>query len=103
MKQEKAKKEKTYLPLPTPVEIDIESISSDGNITMKFNQPLIIPEFVKNAKKLHSQKSKKRQLEEGEFDSINVNEIVGITLAQKSDEDPGAAKFYLGIESWDDK
>ena len=103
MKQEKAKKEKTYLPLPTPVAIDIESISSDGKITMKFNQPLIIPEFVKNAKKLHSEKSKKRQLEEGEFDSINVNEIVGITLAQKSDEDPGAAKFYLGIESWDDE
>ena len=69
---------------------------------MKFNQPLVIPDFVKNAKKLHSEKSKNRQLADGEFDSLNVNEIVDITLAQKSDEDPDAAKFYLSIEEWNE-
>ena len=49
MKQENARKEKIIFLPPTPVEANIESISSDGKLKMKFNQPVIIPEFVKNA------------------------------------------------------
>ena len=50
MKQEKAKKEKTNFLPPKQVEMSsIEYISSDGKVLIKFNQPLDIPEFVKNA------------------------------------------------------
>lgn len=50
---------------------------------MEFNQAVIVPEFVQNARKALALKSMNRKLEEGEgiYDSINVNQIVDITLA----------------------
>jgi len=37
-----------YVP-PPPVKISAPTISRDGKIKMKFNQPLQVPDFVKNA------------------------------------------------------
>jgi hypothetical protein len=41
-----------------------------------------------------------RYLEEGDFDDINVLEIVDVTMAQKSDEDPEKAGFTLIVNDW---
>jgi hypothetical protein len=39
-------------------------------------------------------------LEEGDFDDVNVNAIVDVIMAQKSDEDPEKAAFTLIVNDW---
>lgn len=64
-----------------------------------------MPDFIKKRQKTKkskkkSSKSKKRDLEEGDFDDVNVLEIVDVTMAQKSDEDPEKAAFTLKVHDW---
>ena len=78
--------------MPPPVAYEIESISRNGKITIKFNQKIIIPDFVQKLI------TKKRKLSENAFDGIDVaRDVVDFKFVLKSNEEPEEVKFFLSI------
>jgi hypothetical protein len=63
-KREPLASKKKYVP-PPPVKVSAPKITRDGKIKMDFNQPLIVPDFIK--------KAKGRLLAEGEVPLSEIN------------------------------
>jgi len=63
---------------------------------MKFNQPLQVPDFVKNG-------ASGRLLAEGGVPLSEINlqrDIIGFTFVQKSGEDAGKIEYSLTLDHW---
>ena len=77
-----------------PVQILIEKIDNEGNLTLGFNQDLIVPDFVRG-RSLSSNYS---------LSSIDVSrDIMDIFLIKEDPLEENTSKYFLTLKEWNEK
>ena len=82
---------------PQPVILKIDEISRDGVLTIKFNQPLIVPEFLSRAQEKTS-KDLRKLFELSELEPSP--DILNFTIVQSANTDPTSLEYSLELLTW---
>ena len=84
-------------PVPPPLDYEIEAMSRDGGVSLKFNGKMLIPPFVTAAGG--------RRLEDGASDlsSIDASKLFEASLAVKSEEGLPDLQYFFAVKHWDDR
>ena len=88
--------EKKFLPPPPPpVAIKVSAISKNGDVSMKFNQPLTVPTFIEA---INSGGSGRRLAGAGSIEEIDISEFLLFEMVKNDDAKPSESNFSVVLK-----
>ena len=86
-------------PDPPPVSLKISHMNTEGDLSLKFNQEMVIPPFVEAMNLGESQKGSNRRVL-ASLDEIDPSEFLEIIVVKKGNEPPSDSQFSTNIKKW---